>query len=318
MTQSSLSEQATTVPLDKEPNNGDTAALVSRPPIVDYAILLKPRVMSLVLFTGFTGMLLAPGNIDVLTGTIAVICIALGAGASGAINMWYDRDIDQMMQRTKHRPLPAGRLKPRSALLLGTILSLFSVAVMGTFVNLVSGLLLATTIAFYVFIYTIWLKRRTPQNIVIGGASGALPPVIGWAAVTNDVSLGSIVLFAIIFMWTPPHFWALSLYLSGDYERAGVPMMPVVSGKAETKRLILIYTLLLVPITLIPAFIEIISPIGGTIILLLGLIFIWHALQVRSGNKPDAPRSMFRYSILYLFLVFVIFLADHGIIPIIF
>ena len=311
MNQPTVSEHTTESPFDKKSNGGASVVQTSRPPIVDYAILLKPRVMSLVLFTGFTGMLLAPGNIDFLTSTIAVICIALGAGASGAINMWYDRDIDQMMERTMHRPLPAGRLKPWAALTLGTVLSLLSVAVMAIYVNITAGLLLATTIAFYIFVYTIWLKRRTPQNIVIGGASGALPPVIGWAAVTGDVSFGSIVLFAIIFMWTPPHFWALSLYLSGDYEKAGVPMMPVVSGKTETKRQILIYSLLLVPLTIVPAFIGIISPYGGTFVLLLGLLFVWHAFQVRSGSNPGAPRAMFRYSILYLFLVFVTLLTDH-------
>ena len=201
---------------------------------------------------------------------------------------------------------------------MGTVLSVFSISVMAFYVNIASGLLLAATIAFYIFVYTIWLKRRTPQNIVIGGASGALPPVIGWAAVTNDVSFGSVVLFAIIFMWTPPHFWALSLYLSGDYEKAGVPMMPVVSGETETKRQILIYTLLLVPITVIPAFIGIVSHLGGGLIMLLGLLFIWHAFQVRSGKKPDAPRAMFRYSILYLFLIFVILLADHVVVSKIF
>ena len=314
MTQPTLSEQATSVPFDDKSNGQALDTLTSRPPILDYAILLKPRVMSLVLFTGFTGMLLAPGEIDVLTATIAVICIALGAGASGAINMWYDRDIDRMMERTMDRPLPAGRLKPRAALFLGTVLSILSIAVMVVYVNITSGLLLAATIAFYIFVYTIWLKRRTPQNIVIGGASGALPPVIGWAAVTGDISFGSIVLFAIIFMWTPPHFWALSLYLSGDYEKAGVPMMPVVSGETETKRQILIYTLLLVPITVIPAFIGIVSHLGGGFIMLLGLLFIWHAFQVRLGRKPEAPRAMFRYSILYLFLIFVILLADHMIV----
>ena len=317
MTQSSLSRQANPAPFNKGSDASNTAKLDSRLPFVDYAILLKPRVMSLVLFTGFTGMLLAPGNINVLTATIAVICIALGAGASGAINMWYDRDIDQMMKRTMHRPLPAGRLKPHAALWLGTILSMVSIGVMTIYVNLTSGILLATTIAFYIFVYTIWLKRRTPQNIVIGGASGALPPVIGWAAVTNDISLGSLVLFAIIFLWTPPHFWALSLYLSGDYEKAGVPMMPVVSGETETKRQILIYTLLLVPVTLVPAFIGISSPFGGVIIALFGLLFIWHAFRVRSSNSANAPRAMFRYSILYLFFIFVTLLADHAVLTLI-
>ncbi|MBN08460.1 MAG: protoheme IX farnesyltransferase [Rhodospirillaceae bacterium] len=279
---------------------------------VDYALLLKPRVMSLVLFTGVAGMLLAPGKIDLLTAFIAVVCIAVGAGASGAINMWYDRDIDSVMERTMNRPLPAGRLKPPVALWLGTTLSLVSVGVMGVWVNLMSAGLLAVTIAFYVFVYTIWLKRRTPQNIVIGGASGALPPMIGWAAVTNDISIGSLTLFAIIFMWTPPHFWALSLYRSGDYEKAGVPMMPVVSGIEKTKRQILIYTLFLFPFTLVPAFVGMISLTGGLTIGGLGIWFIRHALLVLKSERSEEPRAMFRYSILYLFLIFVVLLADHA------
>ncbi len=290
----------------------DTPKPVNGNQFVDYALLLKPRVMSLVLFTGIAGMLLAPDEIDLLTAIIAVVCIAVGAGASGAVNMWYDRDIDSVMERTMNRPLPAGRLKPPAALWLGTILSLVSVAVMGIWVNLISAVLLAVTIAFYVFVYTIWLKRRTPQNIVIGGASGALPPIIGWAAVTNDISIGSLTLFAIIFMWTPPHFWALSLYRSGDYERAGVPMMPVVLGVEETKRQILIYTLLLVPLTLVPAFIGMISVTGGLIIGVLGLWFVRHAFLVRKNESAEAPRAMFRYSILYLFLVFVVLLTNNA------
>ena len=211
-----------------------------------------------------------------------------------------------------NRPVPAGRLKPPVALWLGTTLSLVSVGVMGVWVNLMSAGLLAVTIAFYVFVYTIWLKRRTPQNIVIGGASGALPPMIGWAAVTSDISIGSLTLFAIIFMWTPPHFWALSLYRSGDYEKAGVPMMPVVSGIEETKRQILIYTLLLFPLTLMPVFVGMISLTGGLIIGALGIWFIRHALLVLKSERAEEPRAMFRYSILYLFLVFVVLLADHA------
>jgi len=312
MTENSITNQ-TSVPAAGPEVSEDGPEPVNRNQFVDYALLLKPRVMSLVLFTGFAGMLLAPGSIDIWTATIAVLCIAVGAGASGAINMWYDRDIDSVMERTMNRPLPAGRLKPPAALWLGIVLSVISVAIMAVYVNPVSAILLAVTIAFYVFIYTIWLKRRTPQNIVIGGASGALPPMIGWAAVTNDISIGSLVLFAIIFMWTPPHFWALSLYRSGDYEKAGVPMMPVVSGVAETKRQILIYTLLLVPLTLVPAFIGMISAIGGVIIGALGLWFIRHAFLVRKSEGADEPRAMFRYSIAYLFFVFVVLLADHAI-----
>ena len=323
MTQSSLSEHATTVPIDKEPNGGDTATLVSRPPIVDYAILLKPRVMSLVLFTGFTGMLLAPGNIDVLTGTIAVICIALGAGASGAINMWYDRDIDQMMQRTKHRPLPAGRLKPRSALLLGTVLSLFSVAVMGIYVNLVSSLLLATTIAFYVFIYTIWLKRRSPYNIVIGGIAGATPPLIAWAAAasttlsgSNPFDLGSPVpwmLFLLIFLWTPPHFWALALYRHGEYGKVGVPMMPDAKGPHRTLVESKIYCVLLILLAVIPIIWSGYG-IGWPLSVVVAGLGIWYASTVWAIDADEAldenqrmPKAFhsFMASLKYLALMFI-------------
>ncbi len=282
-------------------------------PIVDYALLLKPRVMSLVLFTGYAGLALAPGSIDWLTGLLAVIFIGLGAGASGAINMWYDRDIDGRMERTMQRPIPGGRLRPEAALVYGTVLAIVSVVGMAIWVNAAAAALLALTIAFYVFVYTIWLKRRTPQNIVIGGAAGAIPPMIGWAAVTGDVGLGALVLFAIIFMWTPPHFWALSLYRSGDYENAGVPMLPVVSGETETKKQILIYTLILVPITVAPVPIGMTSVWGGAAIALFGLNFIRHAIRVRRAEGAEAPRKMFRYSILYLFLVFVALLADHWI-----
>ena len=299
--------------LDTKPEIQEEAFVpINRNQFLDYAVLLKPRVMSLVLFTGIAGMLLAPGQIDSITAIIAVACIAVGAGASGAINMWYDRDIDGVMERTMNRPLPAGRLKPPAALFLGTVLSVISVGAMVIWVNIISALLLALTIAFYIFVYTIWLKRRTPQNIVIGGASGALPPMIGWAAVTNDVGIGSLTLFAIIFMWTPPHFWALCLYRSGDYEKAGVPMMPVVSGVQETKRQILIYTLLLVPLTIVPTIIGMTSIVGGLVIGALGLWFIRCAFLVRKSQDAAEPRAMFRYSIFYLFLIFVVLLADHA------
>lgn len=282
------------------------------PRVVDYAILLKPRVMSLVLFTGIVGIVMAPGSIDWLTALIAIACIGIGAGASGAINMWYDRDIDSQMERTMNRPIPAGRMNPGNALWFGIILSVLSVAAMAAWVNAISAALLAGTIAYYVFIYTVWLKRRTPQNIVIGGGSGALPPMIGWAAVTGDVALNSILLFAIIFMWTPPHFWALALYRSGDYEKAGVPMMPVVSGVAETKKQMLIYTILLLPLTVAPAFTGMISMPAGVVIGLLGLWFIRHAVVVMKSEGFDAPRAMFKFSILHLFLIFVILLVDRG------
>ena len=218
----------------------------------DYAILLKPRVMSLVVFTALVGMLLAPGQIDPLVGLTAIACIALGAGASGAINMWYDRDIDSVMQRTMNRPLPAGRLQPRAALLLGTTLATVSVAAMAMLVNLTAAALLAVTIIYYVFVYTVWLKRRTPQNIVIGGASGAFPPMIGWAAASGDLGWGALALFAIIFLWTPPHSWALALFRKQDYDRAGVPMMPVVAGERSTRAQVLAYTCILVPATFLP------------------------------------------------------------------
>ena len=218
----------------------------------DFVALTKPRVMTLVVFTGLCGLLAAPGHIHPVLAFTAILCIALGAGASGAINMWYDRDIDLHMGRTMNRPLPAGRLQPKEALIFGIALAAGSVTTMAVLVNTVAASLLALTILYYVFIYTVWLKRRTPQNIVIGGASGALPPVIGWAAATGDVGLGAVVLFTISFLWAPPGAWALALFRRGDYEAAGVPMLPVVAGERETKRQMLIYTAILIPATLLP------------------------------------------------------------------
>ncbi len=302
-----------TAELSKKVENLDTVLVEVNPSIIDYAILLKPRVMSLVLFTGIVGMVMAPGSVSLLTYLIAIVCIGVGAGASGAINMWYDRDIDSKMERTMERPIPAGRMHPSNALWFGIILSLLSVMAMAAWVNFLSAILLAGTIVYYIIIYTVWLKRRTPQNIVIGGGSGALPPMIGWAVVTGGISLDSILLFAIIFMWTPPHFWALALYRSGDYEKAGVPMMPAVSGVPETKRQMLIYTILLLPITVAPAFTGLISIPAGAFVGLLGLWFIRHAYTVLRSDGFDAPRAMFRFSILHLFLIFVIFLIDRTI-----
>ncbi|MCK9991597.1 MAG: heme o synthase [Alphaproteobacteria bacterium] len=282
----------------------------------DYFALLKPRVMSLVVFTGLTGMMMAPGAINPVIGFIALLCIAIGAGASGALNMWYDADIDQQMERTKTRPIPMGRVAPAEALNLGVTLSLGSILLMGIAVNAVSAALLALTIGFYMFIYTMWLKRRTPQNIVIGGAAGAFPPMIGWAAVTGTVSVESIVLFMIIFMWTPPHFWALALYRSQEYAKVGVPMLPVVAGRLETCKQILIYTALMIPVTLAPWLMGFASIYYGVSAAVLGLIFAVFALRVwqsrnLSGDNADRPaRHLFAYSILYLMLLFTALLAE--------
>ena len=285
--------------------------------VTNYALLLKPRVMSLVVFTAAVGLLLAPGafqTLDLLTAVAAILCIAIGAGASGAINMWYDRDIDLHMLRTMNRPLPAGRLSAREALIFGIILSLGSVAIMTGMVNVAAAALLAVTILYYVFIYTVWLKRRTPHNIVIGGASGALPPMIGWAAVTGDVGLGAIILFLIIFLWTPPHTWALALFRRGDYEAAGVPMLPVVAGERETKRQMLIYTALLVPTTLLPVAIGMSGALYGIAATGLGLAFARHGWRVWKDTDADGgktARPMFFFSIKYLFLIFFALLADR-------
>ncbi|EDP66495.1 putative protoheme IX farnesyltransferase (heme o synthase) [alpha proteobacterium BAL199] len=280
--------------------------------VVDYVALLKPRVMSLVVFTGAVGLAVAPGHLNPVLAVIAVLCIAIGAGASGAINMWYDRDIDAVMERTKTRPIPAGRMNPDEALAFGVVLAGFSVLVMGLAVNWAAAVLLAVTIGFYVFIYTMWLKRRTPQNIVIGGAAGAFPPMIGWAAVTGDVSVASIVLFAIIFMWTPPHFWALALWRCGDYARAGVPMLPVVAGDRETRRQILIYAVLLAPLGVAPWFLGFAGLGYGMAATVLGALFVVAAVRVWRGSDADhrPAKQLFGYSILYLFALYGALLID--------
>ena len=280
--------------------------------VADYLALLKPRVMSLVVFTGVAGLVAAPGGLHPFLAAVAVLCIAVGAGAAGAINMWYDRDIDALMERTRGRPIPMGRVQPDAALAYGVILSLFSVMIMGLAVNLAAAALLALANGFYVFVYTIWLKRRTPQNIVIGGAAGAFPPMIGWAAVTGTVSLESFALFLIIFMWTPPHFWALALCREGDYAKAGIPMLPVVAGKAETKRQILIYTLLLAPLSLAPAILGAAGALYGAVAFGLSLIFVVCALRVRADPTLKSARHMFGFSILYLFLVFAALILDRA------
>ncbi len=289
-----------------------TASLAGAPSRVsDYVALLKPRVMSLVVFTGFVGMALAPGHLHPLLQGIAILCIALGAGASGAINMWFDRDIDAVMERTRARPIPMGRIAPDDALAFGVMLSVFSVALMGLAVNWAAAALLALTIGFYVFVYTMWLKRRTPQNIVIGGAAGAFPPMIGWAAVTGDVSWASIALFLLIFMWTPPHFWALALYRRGDYAAAGVPMLPVVAGEKATKIQMLVYAVLLLPVSLAPTLLGAVGWLYGAAAAILGLVFVATAFRVLATADHRPARQMFAYSILYLFLLFALMLADR-------
>jgi protoheme IX farnesyltransferase len=277
----------------------------------DYVQILKPRVMSLVVFTGFVGLVVAPGHLHPVLAAIAVLCIAVGAGASGAINMWYDRDIDAVMRRTAQRPLPAGRMEPGEALGFGIVLATGSVVVMGLAVNWAAAALLALTIAFYVFVYTIWLKRRTPQNIVIGGAAGALPPLIGWAAVTGDIGWGALALFAIIFFWTPPHFWALSLYRSGEYAAAGVPMLPVVAGPRETKKQMLLYTVVLWPVSLSPWLLGLAGPVYAVSVGVLSLAFTGTAVAVWRDRTDRSARHMFAFSLLYLFLIFTVLLADH-------
>ena len=267
--------------------------------------------MSLVVFSGLAGLLVAPGTLHPILAVVAVLCIAVGAGASGAINMWYDRDIDAVMERTQKRPIPMGRMIPGDALGFGIVLAIGSVTVMGLAVNIVAASLLALAILFYVFVYTVWLKRRTPQNIVIGGASGAFPPMIGWAAVTGSVGFESLVLFAMIFFWTPPHFWALALYRSDDYEKAGVPMLPVVAGQRETKRQMLFYTLLLLPLALAPTFMGIAGWLYGGVAAVMGVLFCMAALAVWYDKGDRAPKRMFCFSIFYLFILFALMIADR-------
>ncbi len=281
--------------------------------VSDFVALLKPRVMTLVVFSGAVGLFVAPGALHPLLAVVAILCIAVGSGAAGAINMWYERDIDAVMARTSDRPLPAGRVAPGDALGFAVVLAVASVVLMAFATNVVAAGLLALAILFYVFVYTVWLKRRTPQNIVIGGAAGAFPPMIGWAAVTGDVSLVSLALFAVIFLWTPPHFWALALYRSGDYARAGIPMMPVVAGRASTKRQMLAYTLILVPVSLTPSLLGGAGLVYAAGAAVLGLMFIASAVRVLrepEGSEDRAAKAMFGFSILYLFLLFAVLLAD--------
>lgn len=281
----------------------------------DYFELLKPRVMSLVVFTAFAGLILAPGTVNPVIGLISILCIAIGAGASGALNMWYDADIDAVMTRTAQRPIPSGRIQPNEALGFGMTLSAFSVVILGLLVNVLAAALLAFTIFFYAVVYSMWLKRSTPQNIVIGGAAGAFPPMIGWACVTNSVSVDSIVLFLIIFFWTPAHFWALALFKMRDYGSVGVPMLPNVSGEAVTKTQILIYTVLTVATSLVPVLLGSASVYFGAVALALGVGFMVYAMGVyrmaEGDEKMVAAKKMFAYSIFYLFAIFSALMADH-------
>jgi protoheme IX farnesyltransferase len=280
----------------------------------DYFALLKPRVMSLVLFTALAGMIVAPIHVDLLTGFTALLCIAVGAGAAGALNMAYDSDIDPLMARTAARPIPMGRIARGDALGFGWTLAAGAVALMGLFVNPLAAFLLAFSIGFYVFVYTLWLKRRTPQNIVVGGLAGALPPAIGWAAATGSTGFAPVLLVLIIFLWTPPHFWALSLYRSQDYARAGVPMLPVVKGKRATRRQILLYTLVLVPTGLVPALIGLGGPLYAALALGFGGWFAFEAVSVlreRDEAHEPAARRLFAVSILYLFVLFAALIVEH-------
>jgi protoheme IX farnesyltransferase len=292
----------------------DTVAMneTSEATVGDYLSLLKPKVMSLVVFSGFAGMWVAPGfaNLHPVLAATAILCIALGAGAAGAINMWYDRDIDAVMNRTKNRPIPMGRVPAEEALTFGIILSLFSVMTMGFAVNWMAAALLGFANLFYVVVYTMWLKRRTPQNIVIGGAAGAFPPMIGWAAVTGDITIASIVLFAIIFFWTPPHFWALSLFANEDYKRAKIPMLPVVSGERTTKIQMMIYSLLLVPLSVTPYLLNVAGIIYGIIAFALSIFFLFTNFRVLVDNTHKSAKLMFGYSVFYLFALFTAMMID--------
>ncbi len=286
----------------------------------DWLALLKPRVVVLVVFTGLVGLLVAPGHINPVLAFTAVLCIAVAAGAAGAINMWWDRDIDALMRRTARRPIPAGRIDANDALGFGVGLAVGSVLLMWLVTNTLAAAFLAASIAFYVFVYTMWLKRRTPQNIVIGGAAGAFPPLIGWAAVTGSLDTLPLLLFLIVFAWTPPHFWALSLWASADYERVGVPMLPVVAGARSTRRHIFIYTLVMVALSLLPWALHLAGVIYGLSASVLGTGFVIGAVLVLCDRQDatgvslskDAPaKKLFRYSLYYLFVLFAALAVDR-------
>lgn len=293
-----------------------TVAELSRPvaTVEDFFALLKPRVMSLVIFTGLAGLVVAPGPIHPLTAFSALLCIAVGAGASGALNMAYEADIDRLMKRTASRPIPSGVISRGEALGFGWSLSVASVALMLLFANALAAALLAFTIFWYVGVYTLALKRRTPQNIVIGGLSGAMPPAIGWAAVTGTLTWQPLLLVALVFMWTPPHFWSLALFSNADYARAGVPMLPVVSGKRSTRLHILGYSLLLVPLGLLPFVLGMAGPVYLAAAAVLGGLLLWRAVQVaveRDETKEPAARRLFAVTLLYLFALFAALIVER-------
>jgi heme o synthase len=282
----------------------------------DFLALTKPRVMSLVVFTGLCGLLAAPASINPVLGFTAILCIAIAAGAAGALNQWYEADIDALMKRTANRPLPAGRMDRQSALHFGVGLAVFSVILMGLATNLVAAAWLAVSILFYVMVYTVWLKRRTPQNIVIGGAAGAFPPLIGWAAATGDVTLLPVLLFSLIFLWTPPHFFALALFMESDYAKAGVPMMPVVAGEKSTRRQIFLYTVPMAIVAVLPWLLQLSGAIYGLTAIILSLVFIALSFRIsaRQSVVDDAmtpERQLFKFSILYLFILFAAMAADR-------
>ncbi|QLH70023.1 heme o synthase [Rhodopseudomonas palustris] len=290
------------------------APRISEAGVADYIALLKPRVMSLVVFTALVGLLMAPGSFHPVLAITAIICIAVGGGAAGALNMWYEDDIDAKMTRTANRPIPRGRVTRPEALTFGMTLAFFSVVTLGILVNWIAAALLAFTIFFYVVIYTMWLKRWTAQNIVIGGAAGALPPVVAWASVTGSLAVEPILLFLIIFFWTPPHFWALALFRNDDYARAGVPMLPVVAGPDHTRLQILLYTVALVAVAAAPWPLGYFDAIYGVASLALGgwmLVLAVRVYRHRSGSAAlRATRNLFKFSILYLFALFAILLVE--------
>jgi protoheme IX farnesyltransferase len=293
------------------------ASLVAEPSLAsagDYLALMKPRVMSLVIFTALTGLAIAPGSTHPMTAFTALLCIAVGAGAAGALNMGYEGDIDAVMTRTARRPVPRGRITRGEAIAFGMTLAAFSVVVLGLLVNALAAALLAFTIFFYAVVYTVWLKRQTPHNIVIGGAAGAFPPLIGWAAVSGTLSLEPIVLFLIIFFWTPPHFWALALYRTDDYARAGIPMLPVVAGEIKARQQILRYALALAPLGVAPYLLGYAGALYGLTAVLAGVIFVVLAWQVSCERRPAerASRQLFTFSILYLFVLFAVLLVERG------